>query len=81
MLSEDGVAVGNGTVQGRELDLMILAGPFQLHIVYDSVKNGFLIIRYLLSAALFEVFETSGNNAFSFGYLNVGLVPKFTTCI
>lgn len=80
MLSADGVTVGNGAVQGKELNL-ILVGPFQLRIFYDSVKNAFPVKRSSLSAAILEVCETLGSNVFSFGYINGDLVPKFTTCI
>lgn len=68
-------------MQGQELDLIVLAGHFQLHMFYDSVKNGFPVERFLLSAALFDICEISGSNVFSFWHLNVEFMSKFTTCI
>lgn len=35
-----GVALGDGFVQGQELDLMILVGPFQLRIFCGMQKSG-----------------------------------------
>ena len=71
-------------MRSRELDLMILMGPFQLEIFYDSMVTGRLLFSLLANYSISDIFRNFRTQALNKNrnkYMSCLLHRVFYSCI